>query len=113
MNRFKDENECIFCPTLGVELHSPKDNDSFECIIKASKIRNDEKIISLKDKPLQDIFYHSDCRKKFVHRKTFQNIDLNLQGQSKQKVEKRPCDGVKKFPLKKTVYRFIGDTHTP
>lgn len=101
MNRFKDENECIFCPTLGVELHSPKDNDSFECIIKASKIRNDEKIISLKDKPLQDIFYHSDCRKKFVHRKTLQNIDLNLQGQSKQKVEKRPCDGVKKIPLKK------------
>ena len=75
MDRFKKGNKCVFCRSYGVDLHSPKDQDSFNIIIQSALTRNDDVIKSLQNSELRDIFYHADCRKTYVHKKTLRNYD--------------------------------------
>ena len=86
MDRFKKGNKCVFCRSYGVDLHSPKDQDSFNIIIQSALTRNDDVIKSLQNSELRDIFYHADCRKTYVHKKTLQNnkkyMGLRLQTSS-------------------------------
>ena len=48
MDRFKKGNKCVFCRSYGVDLQNSE---------------------------LRDIFYHADCRKNYVHKKTLRNYD--------------------------------------
>ena len=57
------------------ELATPKDQESWDDLLNAASIRKGEHVLRYKDcGSFQEIHYHSECRKKFVHKKTLKRL---------------------------------------
>ena len=65
-----------FLSVVWSRLALPKDKDPFDKIIDSAVIRNDDMIKSLENN-FNAIFYHPDCRKCYMHKKTLQRYETD------------------------------------
>ena len=68
---------CIICNknTFHVELTRPKDNNSWQTLLDAAKIRNFYPILQYESSSnIPNIGYHRDCRADFTHRKVLKSL---------------------------------------
>ena len=98
------ERTCIICSkqTSETYLTKARDDQSICTLVDAARIRNFDPILTLEKHEYDEkLFYHRDCRSKFTHKKTLQQLNKERDSEPRCSSERRSS----RCPA--TTFRFL------
>ena len=90
---------CVICGISDVctKLTKPRDFESWTSLLNAAKIHNVEDIVKYEDvTEVPEIYYHTDCRRTFTHKKILQRIQEKTENPSISTPEHLKTDRLKR-----------------